>query len=204
MKAVTLLGNVASPRVTFLVFEQFKASFVHVPVSVPVAVLVPAIVYVTTCVPPAISVALAGDTALTVSPETPDSTKSVVAKVSATELKVLFVMVTVYVPFIATALKYVPVTKPLHVATTEEEEEEAPTHSQLGAAGVPIFCTRQPPFELEQFVQKTNNPDAGFTIASRCVLVIRGGRNPFEVLLTSTCAELSIVEVVPNPVAPVR
>jgi hypothetical protein len=71
--------------------------------------------------------------------------------------------------------------------TAVEAEVERPAQAEL-------FLTSK----LLVVVLKIIKPAAGLTMASRCVVVIRGGNSPFVVLLTSNCADAAGV-VVPIP-----
>ena len=56
-------------------------------------------------------------------------------------------------------------------------------HCHCGAAGVPVLTCRQ----LGVILNNTR-PVAGFAIALRCAVVIRGGKKPLVLLSTSSCA----------------
>ena len=67
--------------------------------------------------------------------------------------------------------------------------------------GVVVVSDTQPVLDLYSklfvVVLKITNPDAGVVIESRWDVVIRGGKNPFEVELTSNCADgfISAVDI---------
>jgi hypothetical protein len=65
--------------------------------------------------------------------------------------------------------------------------------------GVTVVSITQPVLDLysKLFVVILNitNPEAGLLIASRSVVVIRGGKKPFVVEVTSNCAEGAILAV---------